>query len=65
MKNITIFYLKIIFFKAVKNCSISHGRVFVIDVRLYFIIQREQAFFRNKFVLNDNITISYMLSDGL
>ena len=29
MKNITIFYLKIIIFTAVKNCSILHGHVIV------------------------------------
>ena len=29
MRNITIFHLKIIVFAAVKNCSILHGRVFV------------------------------------
>ena len=30
-KNITIFNLKIIFFTAVKNCIILHGRVFVMN----------------------------------
>ena len=30
-KNITIFHLKIIFFTAVKNCSVLHGRVFVMQ----------------------------------
>ena len=31
MKNITFFHLKIIIFTAVKNKSILHGRVIVID----------------------------------
>ena len=31
-KNITIFNLKIIIFKAVKNRSILHGRVFVMNI---------------------------------
>ena len=31
-KNITISHLKIIFFTAVKNCSILHGRVFVMNI---------------------------------
>ena len=34
-KNITIFHLKIIFFTAVKNCSILHGRVFVMCASFY------------------------------
>ena len=29
-KNITIFHLRIIVFRDVKNCSILHGRVFVL-----------------------------------
>ena len=33
-KNITIFHLKIIVFTAVKNCSILHGRIFVMIIFL-------------------------------
>ena len=41
-KNITIFHLKISIFTAVKNCSILHGRVFVIcTCSLYTIFQFE------------------------
>ena len=39
-KKINIFHLKIIFFTAVKNCTILHGRVFVMAL---LIIVSEQA----------------------
>ena len=35
-KNITLFHLKFIIFKAVKNLSILHGRVFVLVLILCY-----------------------------
>ena len=46
-KNITIFHLKIIFFTAVKNCSIFHGHVFVMSS--FTITSRRLLYF---FLLN-------------
>ena len=40
-KNITIFHLKIIFLTPVKNCSILHGRVFVMQNTVCFLSNKE------------------------
>ena len=41
MKNITIFHLKIIIFTAVKNRSILHGRVFVMELKVAALLFAE------------------------
>ena len=51
-KNITIFHLKIIIFKVVKNRSILHGRVFVMKMHVRCMMTKTKTTLKCHWVLN-------------